>query len=179
MQTGNWESPVNTYMKLDWARGDHLNAMNTHVTQCSKHLSFKPLQKCITNWSSSLCVFKLCFPQAWKQKKNTPQPWFFGRKHTSACFELKQYMEVKEGTQWLQPMVRNITIKKFLPKKYTIGFFLANVLVCTTFMQTGLWGYAYLLFGLDEYKYFFRSELHSSSIELCEAYPFCNTPREN
>lgn len=40
MQTDNWESPVNTYIKLDWAHGDHLNAMNKDVTQwCSKHLS--------------------------------------------------------------------------------------------------------------------------------------------
>lgn len=57
-------------------------------------LNFKPLQKRITNWSSSL--FNLFFLLGWKGK-NMPQFSFFGRKHSTACFELKQYMEVKEG----------------------------------------------------------------------------------
>lgn len=39
MQTDNWKSPVNTYMKLDWAHGDNLNAINKDVAQwCSKHV---------------------------------------------------------------------------------------------------------------------------------------------
>lgn len=88
-------------------------------------------------------------------------------------------MEVKEGDTVTIAYGKNYYYKGIFAKKPHFFFFSANVLVCTTFSQTGLWGCAYLFFGLAEYKYFFRSGLHSSSIELCEAYPFCNTPREN
>lgn len=75
----------------------------------------------------------------------------------------------------------------YIEKYYYKGIFtknmlldtFSNTLVCFTTMKIGLWGHAYLLFVLAEYKHFFRSLLHPSSTEFSEAYPFCNIPREN
>lgn len=135
--------------------------------QVSKfHWSFS---KTITNWPSSLYLLKHLFSTVRKGENPNSQPWFFGRKSNTACFELKQYMGVKKGDTIYTPYIRKYYYTGFFTKNILLDIF-SNALVWFTAMNKGPWDYAYLLFVLAECKCFFRSVLHPSSMEFSEAY---------